>query len=106
MYSVENQLRNSTEGQLDSGGKRAIWPLPNHRNNDVSNGQEHHCEPCVLGEGWFFVEAIGQEQDGGDDQGLGGDFGVIDGFPVRGIGIDQGVADADEAEAGYEGQEG
>ncbi len=80
--------------------------LPNHRNHDVSYRQEHHCKPCVLGQGWFFVEAVGQEQNGGDDQGLGGDFGVIDGFPVRGIGIDQGVADADEAEAGYEGQEG
>ena len=80
--------------------------LPNHSNNDVADGEGCDPGPDVGGEGFFFAVKEGEKQNNEYEGELHADLGVIDQRPFHGIGVVEGVADGDEADAGDGGGEG
>ncbi len=74
--------------------------LPNHRNNDVRNRQGADNGPDGGGDGFFFAVGEGESQNDEDKEQLDGDLCVIGQRPFHRIGVVEGVAEADEGDAG------
>jgi len=68
---------------------------PNYGNYDVSNRQGTDKGPDGGGDGFFFAIGEGESQDDEDKEQLDGDFYVIGQRPFHGVGVVQGVAEAD-----------
>ena len=80
--------------------------LPNHSNNDVSNRQGTDKGPDVGGDGFFFAVGEGESQDDEDEEQLDGDLCVIGQRPFHGVGVVEGVAEADKGDSGNGGGQG
>jgi len=76
---------------------------PNHRNNDVADCQGTDKGPDGGGDGFFFAVGEGESQNDEDKEQLDGDHCVIGQRPFHGIGVVEGVAEADEGDAGHGG---
>ena len=50
--------------------------------------------------------AESEGKDCHNENGFDANLGVVDLFPLHGVGFDEGVAEADEGDAGKEGEEG
>ena len=79
---------------------------PNHSNNDVSNRQGTDKGPDGGWDGFLFAVGEGESQDDEDEEELDGDFYVIGQRPLHGIGVVEGVAEADKGDSGNGGGQG
>ncbi len=94
----EDLIDVSIEVLFQSSQAKAI--SPNHSNNDVPNRQGTDKGPHGGGDGFFFAIGEGESQDDEDKEQLDGDLCVIGQRPFHGIGVVEGVAEADEGDSG------
>jgi len=79
---------------------------PNHSNNDVADCEGSDKGPDCGGDGFFFAVGEGESQNDEDKEQLDGDLCVIGQRPFHGIGVVEGVAEADEGDSGNGGGQG
>jgi hypothetical protein len=80
--------------------------LPNHRNNDVADGEGCDPVPDVRRNCFFLAVDECKNQDDENKSELHADLCVIDQRPFHGVLGVKGVADCNEGEAGNEGGKG
>ena len=72
---------------------------PNHSNNDVADCQGTDHGPDGGGDGFLFAVGEGESQDDEDKKQLHADLCVIGQRPFHGIGVVEGVAEADKGDS-------